>query len=262
LPAVLDRRYANGTLARAPWSLLKAAMELERLMHLLNRARRLLIDNRGLLIFFALMMVFRSAVADWMYVPSGSMNPTIVEGDRILVNKAAYGWRIPFTTTRVTHGEDPQRGDIAIFPSPEDGMVLVKRVIGLPGDRVEMRDERLYINGAPADYEPAPPMAADAQLPSATSALAHEYLEEDLDGRGHAIMLLPQRRADRSFGPVTVPQGQYLMLGDSRDNSKDSRYIGFVPRDSIVGRAFRVAYSLDAERWYRPRGDRFFTPLQ
>jgi signal peptidase I len=74
-------------------------------------------------------------------------------------------------------------------------------------------------------------------------------------------MLLPQRRADRSFGPVAVPDGEYLMLGDSRDNSKDSRYIGFVPRDSIVGRAFRVAYSLDAEHWYKPRADRFFMPL-
>ena len=231
-------------------------------MRLLIRFRRLLVDNCGLLIFFALMMVFRSAVADWMYVPSGSMNPTIVEGDRILVDKAAYGWRIPFTTMRLTHGADPQRGDIAIFPSPEDGIVLVKRVIGLPGDTVEMRDEHLFINGSPAEYEPAGVDAADGELPHATSALAHEYFDEDLNGRTHAIMLLPQRRADRSFGPVAVPAGQYLVLGDSRDNSKDSRYIGFVPRASIIGRAFRVAYSLDAERWYKPRGDRFFSPLQ
>jgi len=190
------------------------------------------------------------------------MNPTIVEGDRILVNKAAYGLRVPFTTLRLTRGADPQRGDIVIFPSPEDGIVLVKRVAGLPGDSVEMRDERLLINGVPAEYAPLADVDADAELPHATAALPHEYLAEDLGGREHAIMLLPQRRADRSFGPVTVPDGQYLMLGDSRDNSKDSRYIGFVPRDSITGRAFRVAYSLDAERWYKPRGDRFFSPLQ
>jgi signal peptidase I len=225
------------------------------------RFARLLAANKSLLIFLGLMLVFRSAVADWMLVPSGSMNPTIVEGDRIFVDKAAYGLRIPFTTVRLTRGNDPQRGDIVIFPSPEDGTVLVKRVAGLPGDTVELRDERLLINGAPVDYAPLRDVAADAELPHATSALAHDYLAEKLGGRAHAIMLLPQRNAYRSFGPVTVPDGQYLMLGDSRDNSKDSRYIGFVSRDSIVGRALRVAYSLDAEHWYAPRADRFLMPL-
>src|SRR5215469_10542316 len=118
-------------------------------MRLHQRVMKLLAANKSLLIFLGLMLVFRSAVADWMYVPSGSMNPTIVEGDRILVDKAAYGWRIPFTTIRMTRGADPQRGDIAIFPSPEDGTVLVKRVVGLPGDTIEMRDEQLLINGRP-----------------------------------------------------------------------------------------------------------------
>src|SRR5258707_9007222 len=84
-----------------------------------------LAENKSLLLFFGLMLVFRSAVADWMYVPTGSMNPTIVEGDRILVDKAAYGLRVPFTEVRLTHGNDPQRGDIAIFPSPQHGTTLV-----------------------------------------------------------------------------------------------------------------------------------------
>ena len=228
-------------------------------MHL--RIRRILVEYKSLLIFFGLMLCFRSAVADWMYVPSGSMNPTIIEGDRILVDKEAYGLRIPFTTTRLTHGADPKRGDIVIFASPEDSMTLVKRVVGLPGDTVEMRDEHLFINGMPMDYSAANDAMADAELPPATGAQNHEYIDENLDGRKHAIMLLPGRPADRSFGPVKVPQGQYLVLGDSRDNSKDSRYIGFVPRDSIVGRAFGVAWSLDADRWYRPRSDRLFKSL-
>jgi signal peptidase I len=227
-----------------------------------QRIKRLFAANKSLLIFFGLMLCFRSAVADWMYVPSGSMNPTIVEGDRILVDKEAYGWRIPFTTKRLTRGSDPQRGDIVIFASPEDGMTLVKRVIGLPGDTVELRDEHLFINGAPTEYAAIVDSTADAELPRATSAQHHEYFDESLGSRKHAIMLLPQRSADRSFGPVLVPAGQYLVLGDSRDNSKDSRYIGFVPRTSIVGRAFAVAYSLDADRWYRPRGDRLFKSLQ
>jgi len=230
-------------------------------MRLRKRAMHMLATNKSLLIFIGLMLVFRSAVADWMYVPSGSMNPTIVEGDRILVDKAAYGLRVPFTTIRLTQGEDPQRGDIAIFPSPEDGTVLVKRVIGLPGDSIEMRDEKLLINGDTSNYVPVSP-EADADLPAATRRQDRLYLTEDLRERPHAIMLLPARVMPRSFGPVVVPDGQYLMLGDSRDNSKDSRFIGFVPRDSLVGRAHHVLYSLDAERWYRPRGDRLLSTLQ
>jgi signal peptidase I len=230
-------------------------------MNAFRRLLPILAENKSLLIFFGLMLCFRSAVADWMYVPSGSMNPTIVEGDRILVDKQAYGLRIPFTTVRLTHGVDPQRGDIVIFASPEDGMTLVKRVIGLPGDTVEMRNEQLLINGSAVDYTPLPEVASDTELPGATRGQQHDYLTENLADHAHAIMVLPQRRADRSFGPVRVPAGQYLVLGDSRDNSKDSRYIGYVPRDSIVGRAFGVAWSLDAERWYRPRGDRLFKSL-
>lgn len=230
-------------------------------MSMRARTAHLLKTNAPLLMFFVLMAVFRSAVADWMYVPSGSMNPTIVEGDRILVDKAAYGLRIPFTTTRLTRGADPQRGDIAIFASPEDGTTLVKRIVGLPGDTIEMRDDVLLINGVATDYDAAF-VAMDEDLPEATRQQDHRYLIEKLDGRPHTIMILPQHFAMRSFGPTAVPAGYYLALGDSRDNSKDSRYIGLVPRDSIVGRAFKVAYSLDAERWYRPRTDRFFAPLQ
>lgn len=229
-------------------------------MSLLQRITRLLAANKSLLIFFALMMVFRSALADWMYVPSGSMNPTIIEGDRILVDKEAYGLRIPFTTIRLTEGGDPQRGDIVIFPSPKDGMTLVKRVVGLPGDSVEMRNEQLLINGVATDYTAALNVA-DADLPQATRAQDHRYVTEHFVERPHSIMVLPQRAAMRSFGPTVVPPRQYLMLGDSRDNSEDSRYIGFVPRESIVGRAFKVAYSLDSDRWYRPRADRFLSPL-
>jgi len=210
---------------------------------------------------FALMLVFRSALADWMVVPSGSMNPTIVEGDRILIDKQVYGLRIPFTTTRLTRGNDPQRGDIVIFASPKDGSTtLVKRIVGLPGDVVEMRDEQLLINGVPIDYAPTSDIP-DADLALATRALDHRYATEKFAERSHSIMVLPQRAAMRSFGPTRVPVDQYLFLGDSRDNSEDSRYIGFVQRDSIVGRAFRVAYSLEADRWYKPRSDRFLSPL-
>jgi signal peptidase I len=229
-------------------------------MRMRDHILRLLAANKSLLIFIGLMLVFRSAFADWMYVPSGSMNPTIVEGDRILVDKAVYGLRVPFTSIRITRGEDPRRGDIIIFSSPEDGTTLVKRVVGLPGETVEMRDERLLIDGVPVDYAPSEP-SDDADLPATTRRQDHRYFTEQLGARAHAIMLLPGRPTLRSFGPVRVPPGEYLVLGDSRDNSKDSRFIGYVPRDSIVGRAHHVLYSLDAEHGYRPRGDRLLSRL-
>ena len=232
-------------------------------MILRERAIGFLTANKSFFVFFALMMVFRSAFADWMVVPSGSMNPTIVEGDRLLVDKAAFGWRVPFTTIRLTKGEDPQRNDIVIFTSPEDGMTLVKRVVGLPGDSIEMRDEHLLINGNPIEYSDAQiDSEIDPELPAATRRQDHQYMTEKLSDRAHEIMLLPKHASARSFGPIRVPDGQYLMLGDSRDNSKDSRYIGFVPRDNIFGRTRRIAYSLDAERWYRPRFDRVLSTLR
>jgi len=229
-------------------------------MKLLRRVLAELVANKSLLLFLGLMLMFRSAVADWMQVPTGSMNPTIVEGDRILVDKAAYGLRVPFTNVRLSHGGDPQRGDIVIFPSPKDGMTLVKRVVGLPGDTIAMHGEHLTINGKPLDYAPTQ-SDADDELPITTRGEQREYFSETLGKATHPIMVLPKRNAMRTFGPVMVPQGQYFMMGDSRDNSEDSRYFGFVSRETIVGRAYRVAYSLDADRWYRPRADRFFSTL-
>lgn len=227
-------------------------------MHL--RALKFVAEYKSLLLFFGLMMVFRSAVADWMFVPTGSMNPTVVEGDRILVDKSAYGLRVPFTEIRLTQGSDPRRGDIVVFPSPEDGMVLVKRVVGLPGDSITMENEQLRVNGKPVKYASAFD-PADADLLAVTRREQRYYLSESLGTWPHPIMVLPNRHAMRTFGPVTVPDGQYFMLGDSRDNSKDSRYFGFVPRASIVGRAHRVAYSLDSDRWYLPRTGRFLAEL-
>src|SRR5215469_9370936 len=111
-------------------------------------------EYRGIVLFLLLMVGFRSAWADWMTVPTGSMNPTILEGDRILVDKHVFGLRIPLTLTRLTPGTDPTRGDIVVFVSPADGKTLVKRVVAIPGDTLEIDGETLVVNGQPASYRP------------------------------------------------------------------------------------------------------------
>ncbi len=213
-----------------------------------------------LLIMAAIIFPFRSAIADWNMVPTGSMKPTILEGDRIFVDKLAYDLKVPFTTYALAKWGDPQHGDIVVLFSPDDGMRLVKRVIGLPGDVLELRAERLYINGLSLDYGPLD----KAGLTAREAGLERDvmFARERLGKHDHAVMFEPGIAAMRSFGPVTVPAGQYFVMGDNRDHSKDSRYFGFVHRAQIVGRATTVIASLDPTRHYLPRSERFFIPLR
>jgi signal peptidase I len=210
-----------------------------------------------LLVF--LLLTFRSALADWFDVPTGSMQPTILEGERIFVNKLAYGLRVPFTSTRVTTWAAPQRGDVVTFPSPRDGTRLIKGVVGLPGDVIQIRQGVLHLNGraqttVAAEAPPAWP------LPPRDTA-KHQYLLEDLGGVRHAVMLTPGHGVAREFGPVVVPAGQCFVMGDNRDNSADSRFIGFIPLASLEGRAQGVVLSIDRDRGWKPRWGRFFRHL-
>jgi signal peptidase I len=216
-------------------------------------------NYRGLLLFMVLMLGFRSAWADWVTVPTGSMNPTILEGDRVLVDKHVFGLRVPFTLKHLTWGEDPKRGDIVVFDSPVDGTSLVKRVVAVPGDIVELVDDELILNGERASYSPGEG-AHLGKLLTSTQALAPRVLKEATLGKTREILLLPYRGFGQ-FGPVEVPPGMYFVMGDNRDNSTDSRIFGFVPRGNIVGRATRVIVSLNPESYYAPRGDRFLTTL-
>jgi signal peptidase I len=209
-------------------------------------------QNRASLLFAVLMYGFRSAWADWVYVPTGSMNPTILEGDRLLVDKHVYGLRVPFSLMHITSGENPARGDIIVFDSPRNGSSLVKRVIALPGDTVALDGEQLIIDGVPARYA-AGATSELQRLLNATRAQDPSILRESGLLPAHDILLLPARRHWPLVGPVTVPPDMYFVLGDNRDNSADSRYIGFVPRRNIVGRATRVALSLNPDRYYAPR---------
>ena len=207
-------------------------------------------EYRGFAVFIVLMLIFRSALADWNVVPTGSMKPTIVEGDRILVNKLAYDFKVPLTQIALYRIADPRRGDIVVFESKAANMRLVKRVIGLPGDTVEMRDNRLTINGIAARY----------------SGVEHEsdatFAVESYFDMSHRIELARDGVGRFStFGPVTVPQNCYLVLGDNRDNSADSRFYGFIPREEIVGNAKTVVLSLDYDHYYMPRTKRFLHTL-
>jgi signal peptidase I len=210
---------------------------------------------RPLMITGLVVGCFRSAAADWNDVPSGSMEPTILVGDRVFVNKLAYDLKLPFTTWHLAEWAQPRRGDIVVFFSPYDGRRLVKRVVGLPGDRLELREDHLLLNGVPARYRPliggtvSPPPAA-------------RLLEESLGGRSHAMRVDASPVPQASFGPVVVPQGQYFMMGDCRDNSFDSRFFGSVPRSRIVGRATGVVASVDIDRHFAPRWGRFFTAMR
>jgi signal peptidase I len=187
---------------------------------------------------------FRSAVADWNDVPTGSMKPSILEGDRIFVNKLAYGLKVPFTTWHLARWDTPKRGEIVVFNSPADGKRLVKRVVALPGDVVQMVRERLYINGRPVEYD-----VEDGQL------------IESFGKESHPVQFMPGVLAMRDFGPVRIPRGEYFMLGDNRDNSADSRYFGTVRLEQILGRSTRVAISFDYDHFFLPRWERMMKPL-
>jgi signal peptidase I len=207
---------------------------ISKLLHSINQ-------NRGFLLFLILMFAARSSLADWYVVPSGSMQPTIVEGDRILVNKMAYHLEIPFTNIAIMDTGSPQRGDIIVFNSKAAGMRLVKRLIGLPGDKIAMYQNQLIINGQPIQYTLDP---------------ENNKASEALDGVNHLVKFIPSETARDTFSTVIVPPGHYLVLGDNRNNSADSRYYGFVPEAELQGKALHVVLSLDPEDFYLPRTER------
>lgn len=216
-------------------------------------------EIRPLLLMIAVVCSIRSSLADWNDVPTGSMKPTILEGDRVFVNKLAYDLKIPFTTRHLAQWSNPARGDIVVFFSPYDGKRLVKRVIGLPGDTVELRNDRLVLNGEMVDYKPISEELLRDLTPQ--DRADHLFAAEKLPGKTHIVAAFPGVPAKRDFGPYRVPDGHYFMMGDNRDDSFDSRYYGAVERNRIVGRAIAVALSFDHQRYWLPRWDRTLTSL-
>jgi signal peptidase I len=213
-------------------------------------------DNRGFLIFLMFFGFFRTAIADWNPVPSGSMRPTLQEGDVVFVNRLAYNAKVPLTNIVLARTGDPVRGDVATFFSPKDGTRLIKRLVALPGDTVEMRDKVVIVNGHAATYEPIGTVVEHVNEQVDMEALR---LQEHSGQKSHVVQWLhpPSGLDNDNFGPIVIPPDHFLMLGDSRDNSADSRYFGLVPRELLIGRAVRILVSADITDNWAPRFERF-----
>ncbi len=178
-----------------------------------------------------IVLVLRSFLVEPFQIPSGSMLPTLQIGDFILVNKYHYGIRLPVTNTKVVELNTPERGDVVVFRYPKQPNInYIKRVVGLPGDRVAYIDKTLYINGEAQSQELL------AQLPPRRPERL--VMQENLSGVPHQIYRDVMRKG--IVGEWVVPEGHYFMVGDNRDNSNDSRYWGFVSEDLLVGKAFAV----------------------
>lgn len=183
--------------------------------------------------FPVLLVVFvlRSFLFEPFQIPSGSMIPTLKVGDFILVNKYAYGLRLPVTGTKIVPVSEPQRGDVMVFFPPNDDRYFIKRVIGLPGDSIRILNNILYVNDELAEQTVYPEMPEDPRF---------LLMEEDLDGVVHRMQ---KRKVAGRLGKnyaIVVPEGHYFMVGDNRDNSSDSRVWGPVPEKNIVGKAVAV----------------------
>ena len=215
---------------------------------------------RPLLVVALVLFSFRSAVADWNDVPSGSMEPTILVGDRVFENRLAYDLKVPFTTRHLARWADPERGDVVVLLSPVDGRRLVKRVVGVPGDVIELRAHRLFVNGVPARYAPvAPGDLADRQADVPRPELV---ARETVEGRSHAVMTEAPDGPGSDLAPHHVPPGMYFLMGDHRDSSYDSRFWGDAERHAILGRVEGIAVSVDYDRYLAPRWRRFFRRLE
>ncbi|NKB34557.1 MAG: signal peptidase I [Pseudomonadales bacterium] len=204
--------------------------------------------------FFALLfsiVFFKSAIADLSSISGASMLPTLLDGDKVWVNKLAYDVKIPFTEISLAELADPKRGDIVIIDSKVADKRLVKRIVGIPGDTVYMQNNALVINGIAADYE--------VVSQEGNSVIIEEHLPDKIHQARLARGFL--NRSGRSYGPTVVPDDQYFVLGDNRDNSADSRTYSFVPRVEIIGRSSSVVFSLDSDNRYLPRGERFLSGL-
>jgi signal peptidase I len=202
----------------------------------------------------AVALLLRAFVVEAFQIPSGSMIPTLQVGDHIFVSKFSYGLSIPFTDTKVLQYAQPKRGDVIVFKFPQDHSTdYIKRVVGLPGDVIEMKQEGLYINGKPVMRERLPRVCDDGEAPRAGGLYDDHDCElwaETLGSVKHETIQEPARGGRADFSRTEVPPNQLFVMGDNRDNSSDSRVWGFVDLNLVKGRALIVWWSrAETEGW-------------
>lgn len=192
---------------------------------------------------FLIVLILRSFIFEPFKIPSGSMMPTLLIGDFILVNKYDYGIRLPVLNNKVIENETPERGDIVVFRYPEDPSIpYIKRVVGLPGDKISYGNKTLYIN----DISVTQVLNGRYNASGSGKMMDGVSLRiENLGEAKHEILISPNRPSQEL--EVQVPEGHYFVLGDNRDNSKDSRFWGFVPDENLVGRAFMIWMNWDSK---------------
>lgn len=229
-------------------------------------------------------LVLRAFIFEPFRIPSDSMMPTLLDGDFILVNKFAYGLRLPVLNKKIVSIGDPERGDIVVFRYPPDPAInYIKRLVGLPGDRVRIESDRIYINGAAIPFKDIGTFSdgcyeglrlAEEVLGTHTHRTMYCHTPGDLSTaplpgcnrnieRGYQCPAQPPEGADRGDTvEIEIPAGEYLMIGDNRDNSADSRYFGFVPEANLVGKAKRIWFNWDPQRSGGPNWRRIGTRLE
>lgn len=192
---------------------------------------------------FFIVLILRSFIVEPFKIPSASMMPTLLIGDFILVNKYDYGIRLPVLNTKILENKTPDRGDIVVFRYPVDPSIpFIKRVVGLPGDKFKYQDKILYINDEPVEQIKIDTYQAVGSGKMMDGAILSTEL---LDGAEHEILRMSYSQSQNIEG--IVPKGHYFVLGDNRDNSKDSRYWGYVPDENLVGRAFMIWMNWDSK---------------
>lgn len=205
---------------------------------------------------------FRTTIASPRHIPTGSMIPTIKIGEFIFVNMFAYDWHIPFTRMSLIKRSDPKTGDIVVFEYPLDpDKDYIKRVVGVPGDIVEVVNDRIIINGKPVEMKPAEDRSILEDLTPKYEPAQQSLYKETLGEATHYAMY-DNLKDVGDFGPITVPENAIFVMGDNRDDSADSRFWGFVPREKVLGKAGFIWFSFNKDHFPFLRFGRFFTMLK